>query len=429
VNPMSTGASQPPPHDTAHHEPSGDYDALADLFLGEARAKPVLRLAVDEPTGPVRDAEAGRPAAPARPAGPRVEAMVLGHLPVMAGAWVVQYAKHVADAGKEPVGLVRVQGGQTWVDLVLPRGDSPRTTSRIGAGAPASDLAQAAARGAREARTWLVRVDELSEPELVTAEGIDAVTLLTGADEAAMAASYRTVRGLCEGVSGFSDQGREGLPEFRLAIMGAEEARAREAERRISKAAATFLGRPVSSAAYVGQVGACTTQVLLRQASAVPLREVVSAIRCSYGSPSGAASTPPGAGSAPPAAPGPPSPEDAANHPARLLELKPLATRCPHAPGVWLAHAEDGSLHLLAKAGESPGGCVGELLSAAAWADQHAALLETAHAGALRELATRGPTLHVLVRDAKSARALLDTGVRVHLVVGAPTGEAAHPLN
>src|SRR5262245_24872884 len=83
------------------------FDALADLFLGGeqhegrstagsltvSRAAPTLRL--------VPDISQGKPASPAPEStgraqsrqSVRIEGLILGHLPVLAAAWVMQYAR------------------------------------------------------------------------------------------------------------------------------------------------------------------------------------------------------------------------------------------------------------------------------------------------------------------------------------------------
>ena len=123
---------------------------------------------------------------------------------------------------------------------------------------------------------------------------------------------------------------------------------------------------------------------------------------------------------------------------AELLGLRPLSSTCPYAPGVTLAGGEGGRLHLVVAASGAGGDCsldegVKRLLTAAAWADDHAGLLESAHPETLAGVRANGPMLHLLTADAKSARGLLDTGVRVHLVATANaegrTVTLTHALN
>jgi hypothetical protein len=91
---------------------------------------------------------------------------------------------------------------------------------------------------------------------------------------------------------------------------------------------------------------------------------------------------------------------------------------CPYAKGVELAAGADGGLHLVAVVGFGTpalgvGDAAGQLLTAAAWAGDHAKLLAAA-CPTLK--AIDDPVLHVLTTSAREARGLLDTGMRIHLV-------------
>jgi hypothetical protein len=408
-----------------------ECDALADLFLSHEPVR--LRLTPGEdPAGdgsraPAANVEAEPPTV--------IEGLILGHLPVLGAAWVTQYAKFVADAAHRPVALVRVQGGQTRLDLVLPRGHEARVSSRIGAGQAGEHatlrgaIEAAAAQGAR----WVLRVDETGEVDLASTAGVDEVTVLTGADDPAVVATYRTIKNLTERM------GEDG-PRLRLGVMGADDAKAAEAEAKVTRATGVFLSRPIETGARVAKVGACTTQVLYRGEERHGVEEIVRLVREARRrqKPMGAREPGPPAmeaaadgRTASPMAEGAASSADGAAVPVLLesLSLTGLATTCPAAPGVVLAHGADGSLHLLADAGASPEGGVRGLLAAAAWADAHADLLEAAHAGVLRGVRAHGATLHLLTRDAKACRGLLDTGVRVHLAVRAGGAWGVTALN
>lgn len=399
------------PHPPLHVEPhAADADALADLFLADgamgipAQAGPSLRLApVASNAEPSRAQITDEPG----PSSTRLEGLVLGHLPVQGSTWIVPYAKFVADAERRPVALVRLHGGQTWVDLVLPRGAAPRSNSRIGQQPHATDLAGAIRQASREAGAWLLRVEDLAEPGLLNLRGVSTVTLLTGSDEAAVVACYRTIKTL------FEDLPREDAPEVRVAIMGGDASKASDAEARISKAAKAFLGKPLPPAAIVGQVGGGTTVSLYRGPSVPPAEIVELALRAEVRS----SAEPPPTRSRDTSPPGPFTEAPVVEVPPALPGLRPLEIRCPYAPGVVICSGEGGSLHLVASGTTRAGHFVQELLAAASWADDHAALLEAASAGALRAIGASGPVLHLVVSDAKGARALIDTGVRLHLAL------------
>ena len=105
--------------------PAGaEFDALADLFL-DATPPVSVRFAPE-----TAQPESRETVVPAAPTTPEVEALILGHLPVFGSAWVTQYAKSVAERSQKPVALLRVQAGETWLDLVLPRGQASPVRSR-----------------------------------------------------------------------------------------------------------------------------------------------------------------------------------------------------------------------------------------------------------------------------------------------------------
>lgn len=449
---------------TSHHahgpELGGDYDALADLFLAEPAADPAphLRLTPAAPIDPAFEVAASPARAsikpvprPARPV--HIEGLLMGHLPVLGGAWVTQYAKHVADQSHQPVAVVRAQAGTLSVDLVLPRGSSGKVNSRIGAGGQGDDLTRALMHAGQESSHWLVRVDEIDEPELLAQPRVQRVTLLTGADDAAVVASYRTIKNLMAAL-----ETREGgsAPDLGLAIMGAGEEDAGDAEQKIRKAVRTFLATDLQPAARVGRVGACTTQTLYRAESDMSLAKVIDQVSRAAQAASQMVEPKPtheeplaapalAASPAMPAAPAATNSREsapvAALSPVRaaaLLGLRPLQSQCPYAPGVMLAAGEGGRLHLVIASTGAGGECsldegVKRLLTAAAWTEDHAGLLEAAHADVLAGIRQHGPTLHLLTADAKSARGLLDTGVKVHLLATASAkGETVlltHALN
>ncbi|MFN6042593.1 MAG: hypothetical protein ACK46V_11895, partial [Phycisphaerae bacterium] len=155
-----------------------EYDALADLFLASDAARdpkpvtypsratqggPALRLAdqldMAAPSTPQVDEPAAREAL-------TVEALVLGHLPVLGAAWVTQYAKHVAEERRSAVALLRLHEGQAWIDIVMPRTAQARPQSRLGGHDEPATLEAALQHAARECSHWLVRVDEIAELEL-----------------------------------------------------------------------------------------------------------------------------------------------------------------------------------------------------------------------------------------------------------------------
>jgi hypothetical protein len=384
-----------------------------------------------------------------------IEGVLVGHLPVMGGVWVTQYAKHVADRDHRVVALLRVQAGQVSIDVFTPRSASSPASSRIGEMRSAG-LAEAIRDARARAEAWLVRVDEASESELIAAPAVTHLTLLTGADDPAVVASYRTIKSLQQP----TESREEPLP-IGIAIMGSDDERAAAAEGKLQRAASNFLGRELASAARIAKVGACTTTNLFRGevpgGSGTPqsIADLLASLQApqtragptshqhsasshaqadAYGTQPAHASHEAAGGASrgahaaieqKPAAEGPAAGE-AGSFAGLLGGLEPLSFRCPYAPSVELAVGAAGVLHLVSPMQE---GGAGPLLTAAAWAQSHAQLLEAARPASLNMTHPDGPVLHVITSDAKAARPMLDTGVRVHLVLKVGETVTLHDLN
>lgn len=391
-----------------------ELETLADLFLG--------------PSDP--------PAEPGR-VRPRVEALVLGHLPVFAAAWPSQLARHMAEERGSPVAIVRWEAGSLSVQLVA-SGGAPRV------GVCASD-SEAIAAALRSAGLVLLRVPEASEAELVSLPGLDQVSILTGADDAAIVACYRRLKGLA------ADAERVGsaLPGARLVVMGASEEKARTAHERVLRAARAFLEADLRDPVVIPRIAPVHSATLAETPTSLTLaglaellrREGTQARRVEAPSapapgafepveearartePEGGPDREPGVGSAA---------GESTSAGESVLALVPglaaLVARCPGAGRVALARDGAGGLHLvaasLARAPEvSAEDPLGDLLAAAAWARDNAGLLARAEGVSLSDAA---PVLHLVTDSPARARKLVGSLVRVHLA--APAGAAAFGL-
>jgi len=242
--------------------------------------------------------------------------------------------------------------------------------------------------------------------------------------------------------------------------MGAADSRAGDAEQSLRRAATAFLGRTIDSAVRVGKIGSSMAVQVYRGPADLGVGEVLSIVASAKRAPAPLAPAMPKI-PAPPVratpdipkievpkfAPGTIAPRPIATNgsaaapvpagPAsselaeRIPGLKSLGLDCPYAPGVELAAAPDARLHLVAVANGTltVSEAAQRLLTAAAWANDHAKLLHAA-CPALKQV---DPVLHVVTAHAKDARGLLDTGMRVHLLsrveVGGVVGWAVADLN
>jgi hypothetical protein len=437
------------PDASASPTPTSDYDALADLFLADERAAPTPQTArmrlvsapPDDPSEPDMTVARARRADPV-PIGPNpsaagpahVEGAIVGHLPVLASAWLTQYARHEADQAKEPVVLVRFHDTSLSLDVVLPTGAKPPPGLAAKPGENPTAIIQ---RAAFLWRRWLIRVDQNAEPQLLR-NRLSSLALLTGADEAAVVSSYQLIKNLADSGAG------EAPPRVRLVIMGAQDAKAGDAEQSLKRAAGKFMGATIEDALRIPKIGAALSIQIYRGPASLGLDDVLDSLEAIRGTGQAQRIVVPKAEPQPLPIPKIEAPQltipdiprsSPAPGPAKFAPptingdssplpagLTPINLDCPYAPGIELTRDEEGRLHLLARVVQTIptiADAAQRLLTAATWANDHAKLLGAASAG-LKDAAT--PTLHILTLDARPARALLDTGMRVHLLVRVESG-------
>lgn len=514
--PLSRGAKLPrnDRDDLAAGFPFEDADVLADLFLGDAdttvarigpgglqparapapNAAPIVEpkpsapaksntsgAKVTKPLAPKAESTKPEPMVGANAVGTFIESLIVGHLPVLGSAWVMQYAKHRAQAAAKPVVLLRVSGADVSVDVAFPPASLPPNMG------PMPSVADAIRHLKSISDQWIVRIDEAAEgmdaAELMRClRASDCASVLTGADEAAVVACYRVIKTM----------GTDG-PPLHVVVMGSSLDTAADAAKKLSKAAEKFLGKSVSSEAcsakitpgsaaniYRGRPNLSHDRLieLVREsvATRIPPASITPASIASAPAPSDAFldddepilpeprgtapeaketgtfaapvpdAFPPAAVVPTPSVPAPvpaapaaaaftPTPSAAQTQPAaspsastslarHLPSLEPLEARCPYAPEVELAVDPSGRLHLIARShadATDPNAAFSKLAVARTWALAHAALLERAFRQA-KPLAF-APEQHLLTDAPKRVRPLLDTDVRLHLLT-APAGTA-----
>ena len=402
---------------------STDFDTLADLFLNDGALGVSATRIGPAPVKPL----ASRPA----PSGPGVvtvfrhpvEAILLGHLPVSAAAWVVPFARQRSHELKRPVALLRLDHGDIALDVVAPT--SAQLTNIPG---EFDCLDEAVKAVAPHVGAWILKVSEIAEPETVSSSAIASVSVLTGADEVATANTFRTLKRLAPRPEGTS---------LRVAIMGATKEAAAHADAQIRTAVETFGDCELAPACVIERVNSGGLRPVFSGPAERDLAALIASLESVKISPPPAtvieAKAPAirlvPADSASPERQSPRPPQSAAASAAQsstLENLKALSTRCPYAPEVDLSVDAGGELHLAVRTGTGtpfldPGMGVQRLLTAASWVADHAQLLAAVHGDLKAEAAMAGPALHLMTDEPKSVRRLLDTGVRVHLVVDAET--------
>lgn len=424
-------------------------DALTELFLGSGLADLRVEAMDDIPLPPLRAREQGETprtsiAAPtptfptafvspasspgstgervneaARPAprpahaipnqeSPRtsghVEVVIVGHLPVLASAWVHQYTRTRQRGLDEPVALLRLRGGSAALDLLsnVPPASLPEFGS----------LDAACRAAAQLARHWIISTDEVFEPEMASRAGVSSVTLLTGANDAALVACYRALKGLCQA-------GGDALTAaLRIVFMGGPQDRAAASARRIAATAEVFLSRPVFTEILPDRIGPGRSVPLFVGVCEAAPGEMVARITALAGSTQETRDA---------AVAGVEVPKASATPTGLLWKRIPgligVAPRCPIAPDIELAVGETGELHLVSSGGDAASidRAMGDLAAAGAWVRTNAQVLRAA----IPELAKRVKAdtevtvrEHLVTTSPKAARRLLDTPVRVHICVG-----------
>lgn len=118
----------------------------------------------------------------------RVTAAVTGHLPVMAGLWATQFADRVGTSDG-PTGLIRCERELVQVEIL--RGGGRHIGLRQG-----ESLESWLRRAARVVRRWVLCLPLDEDPATVLDPGFADATLLTSADEAAVAAARSVIESI-----------------------------------------------------------------------------------------------------------------------------------------------------------------------------------------------------------------------------------------
>jgi hypothetical protein len=433
-----------PPTNHIAHSTSADaeFDALADLFLGErtngashARSTPAA------PASPRAASPAPRTA---------IDLVVQGHLPVRAGPWIARYAAERAAMTDATVALIRLHQGHATVDLIAPRPAEPAAPAR------AASLDAAISGAITSSHECIVAAEAVEEIGLAARDGISAVTVLTAPNEAAVVEAYRVIKALGACLATRPDAG-EGVT-LRIAVMGADADRADQVRRKLSDAAHAFIGREVELAASAERIEPTAASNLFRGDTDLPAPELVDRILRAAAAPPPpppqpaapvATAVPPSPArpapviarpiapgprptAPPPAAPATTAAEPIALHTGPLPDPVALipgltAVALPSAPDAAVRIARDAraGLHLIRLDADSPERALAGLLAVEAWITANRALIEMALGAPI----TGDPSLHLITERMDSARALLGTRVRVHALVRATGPFAAVALN
>ena len=187
-----------------------------------------------------------------------VEAVVLGNLPGLSGPWLTQYAQRLADRHGAVV-VVHVDDQEIDLELIEPAGQWQDRSLPDAAGDPVRVLHAVASDGASPVRTVLVHMDPLEDVRSVgRLLAVDCWTLLTGCDDAAIAAAAGLVE-RC--VAEAPDVAQHHLG---LMLMGSDQATSERAGAKLSGMLARTVAEPIEMVGSQQKIGPVNVRSLGR---------------------------------------------------------------------------------------------------------------------------------------------------------------------
>lgn len=427
------------------------FDSLADMFLGGVSSPaPDSPPKTEHPAASenthTEQAFTCTPSldqTPVTAAHPIIEGLILGHLPMMASLWAAQYVRMCTAQSGLPVGMIRLDAasGQARVELFQPSSDGAQALT-LGCPAGSSlDLAAAIDAASHKARRIVVLATDASqEVMLAVSPRIHSMAVLTGADDASAVAAYKTIKRLAS----HTHERPSDAPatRFRIAVLGSDKARADALWHRLSDSAREFLDVHIEYAGHAKQIaGGVPGSLLFDGSSAMTLQAIIEGI--THNRPGPADSSSPATTPRPSTTDTAPMNETANGHythtaPAHtthtpvasrlpqtpeakpagtlLAGFSPLAIRCPFDAAAILAVDGSGVPQVILSAVR---GNVAEathrLVTVGAWLWSNRELLAMILPGKLN--ADTRPTLHLLTDKPAEARRLLDSDIRIHIVV------------
>lgn len=375
---------------------------------------------------------------------PSAEFLLPAHLPVQGGLWLVPYALRESLQGM----AVLLRMHKDTVDVaIVGQGEACLEGARS-----IEDVLEAVSGRASH---WIVQPPHDAEPSALVACDVDRLTLLSGADQAAVVGAYRVLKGLAA-----ASEGVIPMPKLRLVVVGAEDRSATDAASRIVQTAhhqlslSVEVGPPLPA---MGSSGSVIAEASLPRTSGV--EDLLSRLRGATIGQSEPAPAPVPAEAAPsltesmPATspPRPPAPVPAAPqlvqdqpestvpeppvHPDPVAAPKPpappepavpavaeapamaaavegllaLAVRCPEHDHIELALDASGGLHVLADARDMRDAAI-----VVGWARRHRDLIAMACSAANFDV-DRDPLQHLFTDDAVAVADLQGGDLKLHL--------------
>lgn len=196
------------------------FDELAAMFLTDD--EPI----VDQPRGATNGRGRGTDDGDTRPR-TSVDLVIPGHLPVRAGLWLPAFADAVARK-TGPLGMVRLDSAFPSVQFVRGGGEA---TSGPTLAACIDSIPEEPAR-------WMISPSaDCGADEMVHVDA-DRIIILSGPDEMAVVRAYQIIKSLKDAADGSGNW----LPDLMLAVVGADDAEARQVAARLHETTSGYLG-------------------------------------------------------------------------------------------------------------------------------------------------------------------------------------------
>ena len=339
-----------------------------------------------------------------------VDLLLLGHLPVQGGLWLIPYAGRESQGG---VGaLIRMH--EDTIDLAIV-GDVDVDISSC------TSLEQAFDLVGSTVTNWMVQPPSDADSTALLHCDADRITLLSGADQAAVVGAYRLLKGLV-----VASGNTEPSPSMNVVIVGTEERTAQDAANRIIQTAHHQLGVQLAVGQPLPAMGSTSrvaSQVSFDRTSGVV--DILTRIRA-------AMQRTPEPQKEEQAIPMTQRPSVEIEEPVEVPVIESpqmhhqetkqpsyasyvegligLKARCPEHEEVELAIDTDGRLHVLADAEDFRDAAI-----VSGWVSRHSDLIAMACGGVEIDTSLR-PKQHVFTSDAVSIADLHGTDLALHLL-------------
>ncbi len=199
------------------------FDELAAMFLtSPAEGATTAAAAQAESSETVADTHRNRAAL--------TEILIVGHLPVRAGLWLTPYADALArEMGT--TALLRLDSDEASMQLL-------RAPEHCNIHHSRTTLQQCIDDLGHVVDLWVLRLPHSDAPADMLCAGVDRITILSSADEAAIVAAYQIVKDLAQA----AEKTQRTLPTIGLAVVGAEQRDAAAVVERLNRTTVSFLG-------------------------------------------------------------------------------------------------------------------------------------------------------------------------------------------